>query len=180
MWRAADADILSMNIGFRLSAATAVVVFSIGLAACGAKSVPDAFTPDQVRRLEALPMPIAVPDYVPPGFKLVRIKVSRRGNWEYSLTYQSQSGREFIFGGSKIKSFIVSDDSIPTPGVPRTLAKSLGSPDDVKTDGGCTLATSLPFKPGRNGLVFTTYGCATDIRPADVVRVFESARFLET
>lgn len=146
---------------------------------CAHQGYPAGFGADEIRQLQELPMPIAVPEYVPPGFKLARVKIGRRGNFEYSLTYTTATGRRFIFGGVRIKQFVRSD-LLTTTGVPRTLAKGLGSPDDVKTDGGCTLATSLPFKPGRNGLVFTVFGCAKDIRPGEVVRIFESAQFINS
>jgi len=63
--------------------------------AARADQTPGQLSPAQMRQLRSQPLPILVPAYVPPGFRLVRVEAERGRPNDYSLRYAASDGREF-------------------------------------------------------------------------------------
>ena len=156
-----------------------IALIALSLANCAAKApAPGGITPEQRAQLKALPMPVAIPRYVPKDFKLARVSISSAGNTAYSLLYEAPGGRRFVFSGGKVASLAPRSQPNSAAALVHAAPADIGKPDDVRTIRGCTLATTQPFGPRLVGLIFTVYGCATSVRPAEVVRTFESATFV--
>jgi hypothetical protein len=65
--------------------------------AARADQPPGQLSSTQMRQLRSQPLPILVPAYVPPGFRLAGVEVQRGNPNLYSLRYAASDGREFHF-----------------------------------------------------------------------------------
>ncbi len=162
--------------------ALALSLTAVAPAAVSADTAPAGLTAHQVAQLRSQPLPIVVPAYVPPGFRLVHFEAWNHTGPSngYTLKYKSSDGREFTVsaGDSGFGDAAPDYSSYRRPFVAdsRLIGSTKMSPYNFTVDGRQQWSYASDYVPlrrlGANSNAMLTFG--GNLSPDELRRIYSS------